>query len=154
MDRSAEIGYFLHRVENASETSRNSREAAMRQRQISLIASVFGGAFLQACLPGAAAHAQSAAALSGQVTSSDEGPMEGVLVSARRDGSSITTTVVSDDRGRYAFPAARLEPGRYTIAIRAVGYKLDAPKSVDVQAGATADLTLGKSKNVASQLSS
>ena len=125
----------------------------MRRRQISLIASVFGGAFLQACLPGTSAHAQSAAALSGQVTSSDEGPMEGVLVSARRDGSSITTTVVSDDKGRYAFPAARMEPGRYTIAIRAVGYKLDGPKSVDLQAGATADLQLSKSKNLAAQLS-
>src|SRR3981081_3413494 len=107
MDRSAEIGYFLHRVENASETSRNSREAAMYRRQISLIASVFGGAFLQACLPGAFAHAQSAAALAGQVTSSDEGPMEGVLVSARRDGSSITTTVVSVEKDRERFTASR-----------------------------------------------
>jgi streptogramin lyase len=126
----------------------------MRLRQISLLASaLFGGTVLQACLPGASAHAQSALGLSGQVSSSDEGAMEGVLVSARRDGSSITTTVVSDDKGRYAFPAARMEPGRYTIAIRAVGYKLDGPKSVDVQAGATADLTLSKTKNLAAQLS-
>jgi len=67
----------------------------MRLRQISLVASVlFGGGLVQAGLPGAAAQAQSAAALSGQVTSSEEGPMEGVLVSARRDGSSVTTTVV------------------------------------------------------------
>jgi virginiamycin B lyase len=126
----------------------------MRLRQISLVASVlFGGALLQAGLPDDAAQAQSAVTLSGQVTSSDEGPMEGVLVSARRDGSSITTTVVSDDKGRYAFPAARMEPGRYTIAIRAVGYKLDGPKSVDLQAGATADLKLSKTKNLAAQLS-
>src|SRR3954467_10080367 len=125
----------------------------MRLGQISLVASVFGGAFLQACLPGASAHAQSAAALSGQVGSSEEGPMEGVLVSARRDGSSITTTVVTDEKGRYVFPAARLEPGRYTLAIRAVGYKLDGPKSVDLQTGATADLTLSKAKNLAAQLS-
>ena len=62
--------------------------------------------------------AQHAAALSGQVSSAEDGAMEGVLVSARRDGSTITTTVVSDDKGHYAFPADRMEPGRYTLAIR------------------------------------
>jgi virginiamycin B lyase len=74
-------------------------------------------------------------------------------VSARRDGSTVTTTVVSDDKGHYAFPAARLEPGHYTISIRAIGYQLDGPKGVDVAAGATADLTLRKTKRLASQVS-
>jgi hypothetical protein len=36
--------------------------------------------------------------------------MEGVLVSAKRAGSTITVTVVSDAKGRYAFPANRLSP--------------------------------------------
>ena len=45
------------------------------------------------------------AALTGVVTSQDEGAMEGVLVSAKRAGSTITVTVVTDARGRYAFPA-------------------------------------------------
>ena len=49
--------------------------------------------------------------------------MEGVLVSAKKDGSTITTTVVSDDKGHYSFPAGRLEPGHYTLTIRAVGYR-------------------------------
>ena len=57
--------------------------------------------------------------------------MEGVLVSARKDGSNITVTVVSD-QGAYAFPAGRLDPGHYTIAIRAGGYNLDGPTAVDV----------------------
>jgi virginiamycin B lyase len=38
-------------------------------------------------------------ALTGQVTSQEEGPMEGVLVSAKKEGSNITITVVSDARG-------------------------------------------------------
>ena len=38
-------------------------------------------------------------ALSGQVSSSEEGAMEGVLVSAKKEGSTITTTVVSNDKG-------------------------------------------------------
>ena len=43
--------------------------------------------------------AQAQAALTGVVSSSDEGPMEGVLVSAKKEGSSITTTVVSGQQG-------------------------------------------------------
>ena len=55
--------------------------------------------------------------------------MEGVLVSARRNGSTITTTVVTNAQGVYGFPRARLEPGQYNVSIRAVGYVLDAPAS-------------------------
>ena len=82
--------------------------------------------------------------------------MEGVLVSAKKADSAVTITVVSDDKGHYSFPADRLEPGRYTISIRAIGYKLDGPKSADVAAGATAtaDLKLGPVKNLVTQLSS
>src|ERR1700720_4320271 len=66
-------------------------------------------------------------ALTGQVSSQEEGPMEGVLVSARRVGSTFTVTVVSDQQGRYNFPRVRLEPGEYSLGIRAVGYDLDEP---------------------------
>jgi streptogramin lyase len=92
--------------------------------------------------------------LSGQVSSAEEGMMEGVLVSAKKEGATITTTVVTNDKGQYTFPAGKLEPGKYTISIRAAGYVLQGPKSVDVAAsGATADLKLGKTRNIASQLS-
>jgi streptogramin lyase len=103
----------------------------------------------------APAAAQSAAALGGQVTSAEEGPMEGVLVSARKAASTITVTVVSDARGAYSFPAARLEPGRYSLRIRAVGYDLERPATVDVAAGASAtyDLKLRKTEDLAAQLS-
>src|ERR1044072_1019946 len=55
--------------------------------------------------------AQAQAALTGVVSSSDEGPMEGVLVSAKKDGSSITTTVVSDQQGGDRFPGPRVRAG-------------------------------------------
>jgi virginiamycin B lyase len=101
----------------------------------------------------AAAQAQGAAALTGLVTSAEEGPMEGVLVSARRDGSTITVTVVSDQQGEYSFPADRLDPGHYSIAIRAGGYNLDTPKAVDIAGGGgRADIKLTKAKNLANQL--
>jgi streptogramin lyase len=96
---------------------------------------------------------QSGPALAGKVTAG-EGPLEGVLVSARRDGSTVTTTVVSDRDGRYAFPAGRLEPGSYGLRIRAVGFDLDGPGQVVVAADktATADLALRKTQDIASQL--
>jgi streptogramin lyase len=118
-----------------------------------LIAGIcLGGALLDT---GLSSVAQAQTALTGQVSSREEGAMEGVLVSAKGEGSTTTVTVVTDEQGRYVFPAAKLEPGRYAIAIRAVGYKLDGPKAVEVaaQGTATADLKLGKIKNVASQLS-
>src|SRR5262249_48256944 len=101
------------------------------------------------------APAQAQTALSGQVSSAEEGKMEGVLVSAKKDGSTITTTVVSNDKGEFSFPADRLEPGHYAISIRAAGYDLDGPKAVDIAAGgAKADVKLVKTKNPVGQLSS
>ena len=51
--------------------------------------------------------------------------MEGVLVSARKDAATVTITVVSDAQGHYGFPATRLDPGHYTLQVRAAGYELD-----------------------------
>jgi streptogramin lyase len=102
-------------------------------------------------------HAQPAALapLSGSVTSAAEGAMEGVLVSAKRDGSTITVTVVSDEHGRYRFPSSALGPGRYGLKIRAAGYDLARPPVavVTAQGHAVADLRLTKTKDLAGQLS-
>ena len=92
--------------------------------------------------------------LSGQVSSTEEGMMEGVLVSAKKEGATVTTTVVTNDKGQFSFPAGRLEPGKYTITTRAAGYVLSGPKSVDLAAaGATADIKLAKARSIASTLS-
>jgi streptogramin lyase len=101
------------------------------------------------------AGAQTPAALTGQVTSGEEGPMEGVLVSAKKAGSTVTISVVSDAQGNYSFPAAKLEPGQYSLRIRAVGYDLDRPASVDLAAQQPAkyDLKLRKTEDLAAQLS-
>jgi hypothetical protein len=48
------------------------------------------------------AQTQSPSALAGKVTSQEEGAMEGVLVSAKRAGSTMTITVVSDSQGQYS----------------------------------------------------
>src|SRR6266481_388034 len=88
---------------------------------------------------GREAAKDSSAALTGQVTSTPEGPMEGVLVSARRVDSTVTVTVVSDAQGHYAIPQKRLEPGHYSLKIRAVGYELDDPKAVQITPHKTGD---------------
>ena len=97
---------------------------------------------------------QTSAALTGQVTSTEEGLMEGVLVTVKKTGSTIAITVATDEQGRYRFPPGRLEPGHYAISIRAVGYDLDGPATVDISAPnpSTADLKLRKTANLSMQL--
>jgi len=97
--------------------------------------------------------AQAGPALAGKVTAGQDA-LEGVLVSANKSESTVTVTVVSDKDGRYSFPAVRLEPGQYSLRIRAAGYDLDGSASVAVAADktATADLTLRKTQDLASQL--
>jgi len=80
-----------------------------------------------------------AAALSGTVKSSDGKLLEGVGVSARGAADTFTTTVYTDDAGRYQFPS--LPAGEYRMRAQAVGFeaaKVDAvlstgaPKPVDL----------------------
>ena len=106
----------------------------MAVKHLSLLAgaSLFG-LLVQTGLP-TQALAQ-AVALTGQVTSAEEGLMEGVVVSAKKQGSTVTVSVVTDAKGQYSFPADRLSPGQYAIAIRAAGYDLDGAKTADVVAG-------------------
>ena len=108
----------------------------MQTKRVLLIA---GGAFaailLQIAPARFRAQAQTASALSGQVTSAEEGTMEGVVVSAKKDGSTISISVISNAAGRFAFPASRLEPGHYTLKARAAGYELDGAVAADVAAG-------------------
>jgi virginiamycin B lyase len=95
------------------------------------------------------------AALTGQVTSDAEGVMEGVVVTAHKDGSIVSVSVTTDARGWYAFPESKLVPGEYKITIRAVGYDISVSTTADVVAEktATADIKLKKTRNLASQLS-
>jgi len=131
----------------------------METKRVLLIA---GGALAAILLQTAPARlheqAQTPSALSGQVTSAEEGPMEGVVVSAKKDGSTISISVVTNAAGRFAFPAARLEPGHYALKARAAGYELDGTASskaaADVAPGqeAKAEIKLKKAKNLSASL--
>src|SRR5271155_5538940 len=91
--------------------------------------------------------------LAGSVSSAEEGAMEGVLISAQRAGSPIMVTVVSDEHGRFRFPDGRLPSGDYVLRIRAIGYELDNPRSIElVAAPAEIAVRLRKSPDLAAEL--
>ena len=71
--------------------------------------------------------AQGSQALTGVVSSQEEGTMEGVLVTTRGEGANFTVTVVSDAQGRYSFPRTHIVAGTYAITTRASGYEMADP---------------------------
>jgi streptogramin lyase len=106
-------------------------------------------------VPGVSLAQTFATALTGLVSSTESSAMEGVLVSASKTGSPVTVTVVTGKDGRFSFPLSKLGPGQYSIGVRAVGYDLDAPKSIEIneQKTASLDLQLRKTEDLAAQLS-
>jgi streptogramin lyase len=125
------------------------------KRFVATILSILAVLLCGAALEMGMAQDSATSALGGRVSSQEEGPMEGVLVSAKRAGSTVTVTVVSDAQGQYSFPRSRLEPGQYSVRIRAVGYEIDNPGPVEItaQKAAQLDLKLHKSRDLSRQLS-
>jgi streptogramin lyase len=98
--------------------------------------------------------AQDQAALTGTVSSDAEGSMEGVVVTANKPSSIVQVSVTTDAQGRYTFPENRLDPGQYTLSIRAVGYEINTPTTaiVEFEKTTATDIKLKKTKNLAGQL--
>ncbi len=93
-------------------------------------------------------------ALTGNVAGPDGKPLEGVVVTANKPGSTITVSVISQADGSYSFPADHLAPGSYYLDIRAEGYELDGSAAPQIAAAktATADLKLVIAHDLAHQL--
>ena len=73
--------------------------------------------------------------LRGSVTSPDGGPLEGIAVSARANGTTYTTTVFTDEEGKYYFPP--MQRGHYQLWAQAVGFKT---ARAEIDLGAHPDL--------------
>src|SRR4029077_9359722 len=101
----------------------------MRMKAFPLLA-VAASAVVALLAGNARVAAQGGSALTGVVTSPQEGKMEGVIVPPRRESSVGTISVVSDSSGKYSFPRTHLVPATYTITIRAAGYDLMSPSTV------------------------
>ncbi len=98
----------------------------------------------------------SAPPLRGSVTSSDGKALEGVAVSARAEGTTVTTTVYSDRDGNYFFPPLTppQQAGHYKVWAQAVGFEAGRSET-NLSAGKTAEqnLVLKPLGNFSSQLS-
>jgi streptogramin lyase len=79
------------------------------------------------------------ALLSGTIASATGEKLEGVTVSAKAHGSTITTSVYSDAQGGYYFPP--LPAGKYSVWAQALAFER-ANGEVDLAAAARQDLTL------------
>src|SRR5881409_590154 len=90
-------------------------------------------------LAATAAHAADQL-LSGAITSRSGQKLEGVTVSAKMEGSTITTSVYTDQTGSYYFPP--MSAGNYRIWAQALGFET-AKSSVDLTAARHQDFVLG-----------
>ena len=82
--------------------------------------------------------------------------MEGVLVSAKKDGSTITITVVSDAKGNFSFPAIEARAPASTRSRSAPSATTSTARRRSSRAPArprNADIKLAKTKNIAAQMS-
>jgi streptogramin lyase len=90
--------------------------------------------------------------LLGTVKSSDGALLEGVAVSARGEGSTITTTVYSNQRGEYYFPP--LDLGPYSVIAQVAGYReQQARASMTASNETRLDFSLGALEDFSAQLS-
>jgi streptogramin lyase/cytochrome c2 len=84
---------------------------------IGLFALFFVVLFHVARMP--AAQSAESSALGGTITANGSA-LGGVTVSARAEGTTVTTTVFTDERGAYSFPM--LPGGKYRVWAQAMGY--------------------------------
>jgi streptogramin lyase len=77
--------------------------------------------------------------LTGVISSAVGQKLEGVTVSAKMEGSTITTSIYTDEKGAYYFPP--LPAGKYRVWAQALGFET-AKSSVDLTAGRHQDLVL------------
>jgi virginiamycin B lyase len=77
--------------------------------------------------------------LSGAIASATGEKLGGVTVSARLDGSTITTSVYTDESGAYYFPP--MAAGKYSVWAQALGFET-TKSQVDLSAAKKQNLTL------------
>ncbi|HLH95982.1 MAG TPA: carboxypeptidase regulatory-like domain-containing protein [Xanthobacteraceae bacterium] len=83
--------------------------------------------------------AKAADVLSGSITSASGEKLAGVTVSAKAEGSTITTTVFTDEGGNYYFPP--LPSGRYRVWVQALTFAT-AKSEVDLATAKHQDFKL------------
>jgi outer membrane receptor protein involved in Fe transport len=95
--------------------------------------------FLAACAAGSA-FAQTTGDLDGTVTDQNGGPLPGASVELRSPSLQGARTAVSDQAGRYRFPA--LSPGVYAVTAKLTGFSSAERTGLKVSLGATTTVAL------------
>src|ERR1700736_6551388 len=118
---------------------RDAMGAARNLTGASLLALVIASGAIASGLAAVTAARAADALLSGSVTSAAGEKMGGVTVSAKAAGSSITTTVYTDEAGNYYFPP--LPTGNYRVWAQAVTFAT-RKGSLDLTAAGRQDFVL------------
>src|SRR5438477_1374254 len=87
--------------------------------------------------------------LSGTITSAAGEKMGGVTVSAKAEGATVTTTVLTDEAGNYYFPP--MPSGKYRVWAQALTFET-AKGEVDLAAAKRQDFKLNTLKDYVRQL--
>src|SRR5215216_2374916 len=77
--------------------------------------------------------------LTGAISSATGQKLDGIVVSAKAEGSTITTSVYTDATGNYYFPP--MAAGKYNVWAQALGFE-QTKAQVDLSANKKQDLTL------------
>ena len=112
----------------------------MRSARLILAVSVF----VAAVFGGAAEIKAADIVMSGSIKSSAGVAMGGVMVSAKPEGGTITTSVLTDEAGRYYFPP--LATGKYRVWAQALSFAT-AKGEIDLGAAKKHDFTLRPMEN-------
>jgi streptogramin lyase len=125
----------------------------LRSNILSIMLAVFVSLVFFPCAQnGFSQSAPATSGLSGTVRSSDGKPLEGVGVSARGTTETFTTTVYTDESGRYLFPPRN--SGQYKVWAQAVGFETSkAEAGLSDGAKQKVDLTLASLDDFHKQLS-
>jgi streptogramin lyase len=94
---------------------------------------------------GALSPAHADALLAGTISAADGGKMGGVTVSAKAEGSTITTSVYTDESGNYYFPP--LPEGKYNVWAQALTFQTGHGGVVDLKKTTLKDFVLEPMKN-------
>src|SRR5882757_10798578 len=96
-------------------------------------------AFVAAVFCGAADLQAADIIMNGSIKSSAGQAMGGVMVSAKPEGGTITTTVLTDEAGRYYFPP--LATGKYRVWAQALSFATEKGE-IDLSVTKQQDFTL------------
>jgi streptogramin lyase len=90
-------------------------------RTLAFVVVAAGGLLAVAALAARGAGPEAGVILTGTVTSASGEPLAGATISARAPGQTITTSVFTDQQGRYYFPP--MASGAYGVRAQAAGWE-------------------------------